>query len=108
VESFNLYDKYPLVPALIQTIHRTLAYVLFAWGIWLFIKLKNIENTTEERRWNFVFVSLLITQVLLGILTIINCIGRIPLFYGVMHQAVAMLLLTSTIYLFYISKKNTA
>lgn len=81
VDSFNLYDKFPLLPSLVQSIHRLLAYVLFVWGIGIFIKLKKVIEFKHGHLANYLFISLLITQVLLGILTIVNCKGKIPLFY---------------------------
>jgi len=105
VDSFNLYDKYPLLPSLVQTVHRFVAYALFIWGIRLFIQLRKIVDFNKLNFANYTFISLLITQVILGILTVINCKGNIPLFYGVMHQAVAILLLSTVIYLNYISSK---
>jgi len=105
VESFNLYEKYPLLPTLVQTVHRIVAYTLFIWGIAIFIGLNKMKELKELVTINYTFISLLVTQVILGIITVINCKGKIPLFYGVMHQAVAILLLAAVIYLNYISSK---
>ena len=106
VESFNFYDKYPLLPALIQFGHRMLAYLLFFFGLYIFIKLKDTVKSNAERISNYLFISLLVTQVIIGILTVINCVGRVPIFYGVAHQAVAMLLLSVSLYILYISRKQ--
>lgn len=102
VESFNLYDQYPLVPALIQSIHRLVAYILFFSGLALFWNQRHLIIHKHENKGNILFISLLTTQVILGILTVINCVGKVPLFYGVMHQAIAMLLLMVTLYINYL------
>jgi cytochrome c oxidase assembly protein subunit 15 len=102
VESFNLYDQYPLVPALVQSVHRLIAYLLFFSGLYLFIKQRSVVKFKYENLSNNLFISLLISQVVLGILTVINCVGEVPLFYGVMHQAFAMLLLMVTLYINYL------
>ena len=106
VESFNYYDQYPLVPALIQSIHRIVAYILFFSGLYLFFKQKSINQLGHEIKANYLFISLLTTQVILGILTVINCVGEVPLFYGVMHQAFAMLLLMVVLYYNYLLSKE--
>lgn len=102
VESFNYYDQYPLVPALIQSVHRLVAYFLFFSGLYLFFKQKKVIKRSGEILSNNLFISLLTFQVVLGILTVINCVGEVPLFYGVMHQAFAMLLLMVTLYINYL------
>ncbi len=100
-ESFNNYDQGSFVPALMHFIHRGLAYLLFFYGIIIFIKGKK-ENQDRFRVPLNCFLLLLCTQVVLGILTVINCIGTIPLFLGVMHQAFALLLLSIVLYLVYL------
>ena len=47
-------------------------------------------------RW---FMIVLITQVILGIITVIMCKGNIPVMWGVLHQAGALILLTVTLVL---------
>ena len=49
---------------------------------------------------------MLIIQVILGIITVISCQGRIPVGLGVMHQAGALLLLASSLYVFYIIRSD--
>ena len=106
VDSFNFYDQYPLVPALIQSIHRLIAYLLFFSGLYLFWKQRNELLPRFVHQANSLFISILTIQVFLGIMTVINCVGEVPLFYGVMHQAVAMLLLMVSLYMNYVSTAN--
>jgi heme A synthase len=40
-------------------------------------------------------------QFLLGVLTIVNSIGRIPVFWGAVHQAVALVLLAAALNVIY-------
>ena len=44
---------------------------------------------------------LLIVQIILGIFTLLNGIGEIPLVLGVLHQAGGLLLLATMIYVLY-------
>jgi len=99
LESFKTYDRSAFVPALFHTLHRNLAYLILFVAIFFYYKIrKSILNTDILFAAN-IFLGLLLLQVLFGILTVINCIGRIPLFYGVGHQAIAILLLGATLYL---------
>ncbi|NNF33596.1 MAG: COX15/CtaA family protein [Saprospiraceae bacterium] len=101
VYNFNYYDRNLFMPALIHLIHRSLAYLLFFTGIYMVYKIIKSRPKPVVNKGAFVLVTLLIIQVLLGILTVINCQGSIPLFYGVMHQAVALCLLTASLYMNY-------
>ena len=105
IETFNNYDKNTFVPALIHFIHRGLAYILFGLGIFLFLKSKK-ENQRGLKYPMLVFIAFLFSQVILGILTVINCIGSIPLLLGVLHQAFALLLLSIVLYLLFITSKK--
>lgn len=50
---------------------------------------------------------MLLVQVLLGILTIVNCVGKIPIIYGVLHQAGALFLLAFVLFsTFHINRKE--
>ncbi len=42
---------------------------------------------------------LVIVQVVLGIVTLLNSLGQIPLVYGVLHQLFAVLLLTDVVFI---------
>lgn len=98
-DNFNNYDQNTFMPALVQFIHRTLAYVLVLLGIYKFIKVKLETNFMRLKSSYRVFLSLLITQVVLGIITVLMCKGTVPLTLGVLHQGVAVLLLTSVLYI---------
>lgn len=51
---------------------------------------------------------LVVVQVLLGILTLINSLGKIPVTLGVLHQMIALLLLTSMVIIhFQLSNKSS-
>lgn len=94
VDNFVHYDSGPFMAAFIQFLHRNTAYLLtiivlyFVFTAWNHRKNRLFQNTL------YLLVSMLIIQVLLGILTVINAIGQIPVGLGVLHQAGALLLLT--------------
>jgi cytochrome c oxidase assembly protein subunit 15 len=88
-----------LVPGLVQFVHRCCAYIIFFITALMFWKLVRIMAPSHVRIPIQLLLALVIFQVVLGILTLINCTGKIPLFYGVAHQATAILLLSNLIYI---------
>lgn len=92
------------MPALVQVAHRSLAYILFIAILWYGFKM---WSRTEDR---IIKLSLLlmvvvtIIQVLLGILTLINCVGNIPVGLGSAHQVVAIVLLSIVLFLFFAAR----
>lgn len=104
-DNFNYYDKNSFMPALIHFLHRNTAYILFVMGSMFCYRLYKIgrrENITTLVRIAFVFFSCLICQVLLGIITVVSSIGKIPVLWGVLHQGVAVILLSIIVYTIFI------
>lgn len=101
VDNFIYYDSTPFMSALIQTLHRFTGYVLTIIGLWYFSKAMKIRLPRPLKTGLFLFVIMLIIQVLLGILTLINSIGIIPVGLGVFHQGGALLLLGIVLFLNY-------
>jgi heme a synthase len=104
VDNFNNYEQSLLPSALIQVLHRTLAYIILLTGIVYIKKLYVYAYDARYKIGIWSFIILLVTQVFLGIITLINCIGNIPVSWGVLHQACALLLLSSALYLNYLLK----
>lgn len=100
-DSFVHYDTNPFMPALIQFLHRGTAYVLtvmvlyFAWRMW------KMNLTTALRRGTVALVMALGIQVLLGIVTLINCKATVPVDLGVLHQAGAVVLFGTLLFVNY-------
>lgn len=101
VQNFNYYDRHDLLPALIQTLHRLVAYALFFLGVWHFYKVIKAHYTDRQSSGGMVLLAVLCLQVTLGIITVINCDAGIPLLWGVLHQFVALMLLTAALYMNY-------
>ncbi len=91
------YEPNVKVKTYVQILHRSMAYLIcFLVGLFYF-KAMNFHLSVSLKRNVNMLVTLLVTQFLLGILTVINCLGSVPLFYGVAHQAVALILFCSVI-----------
>ncbi len=99
VDNMNHYDSYTFMPTLIQFMHRTVAYILFIIGLYIIYKLYKDSEYLNQRKPIIVFGIVLITQVLLGIITVLMCKGEVPVLWGVLHQAGAISLLTASMWL---------
>lgn len=94
------YDSYLFAPALLQFTHRMVAYILVVLVFYMFFKLqKKVERSSKK--WLNTAVVLVLLQVALGILTVINVNGKIPLFFGVSHQLTGLLFFISLLFLQY-------
>lgn len=107
VDNYVDYEKSGFLATLVQILHRSVAYVLILNGLYVFFILRRLLHNVMIRVVLWVFISLLISQVLLGILVLLNSIGSIPVFYGVMHQGVAILLLSATIILYFFQSRKS-
>ncbi|MEO6166626.1 MAG: COX15/CtaA family protein [Chitinophagales bacterium] len=82
---------------MIQVVHRSLGFIV-AFCIYYFYWKGRNHSTTPYFKNLLISLPLLVTlQVILGIATLLNSLGKIPLTYGVLHQFVALLLLTAMI-----------
>ena len=101
------YDKDAFMPALIHVLHRNWGYFVYGYGIYLCIRIFTYPLRKLYYRAAILLVILLNLQVLLGILTLLNTSVSIPLFYGVMHQAVALCILSVALFNLFMYKRRT-
>ena len=108
VENIINYDTNSFMPALIQTLHRNTAYILTI-SILYFYKLcfPHFTNKLFKLALNLLII-VLITQFLLGIFTLINCKGSIPVGLGVLHQGGSLILLSFSLFINYLLTKDSA
>ena len=105
VDNLVNYDQNLFMSALIQSLHRTVAYIVFIYGLviaWRFRSHVKFQSSL------YVLVIVLFIQVLLGIFTLINCIGSIPVLFGVLHQGFGIILLGVGLYFVFINKYKIA
>ncbi len=96
------YEQAVAPKAWVQVFHRSTAYLLTGLIILLVIRIgKNVTNSKKLRNAKRLLITLLITQFSLGILTVINCFGKVPVAYASLHQVVALLLLINMLYICY-------
>jgi heme a synthase len=105
-EKFNNYDSYNFLPALIQSLHRLSAYILFFFGVYIvYIYLKK-NSSVIERRYLYYYFASLILQIIIGIITVSLSDGEVPVLWGVLHQGGALILLSTTLILRYNIRLN--
>ena len=102
--NFIDYDQTPFMAANIQFLHRNVAYLLlFLIGRFIYLGLKKDHGGDAHFKVVLRLLGgLLITQVLLGIFTLINAKGVIPVGLGVTHQGVAIILFAVMLYAIYL------
>lgn len=99
------YDSNVFAPALVQFTHRMLAYVLVIVVFVLFFGQLHIRKGKSLLWLKFTFL-LVIVQLVLGILTVLNVQGKIPLIYGVLHQFVGLIFFISLLFYHYNCQKR--
>ncbi|NUN99188.1 MAG: COX15/CtaA family protein [Saprospiraceae bacterium] len=98
VDNFVHYDSAPFMSALIQVLHRLTAYGLTIIVLAYFFKARKLAAPPVFHTWLYLLITLLVVQVTLGILTVVSCVGLVPVGLGVLHQAGALLLLTAALF----------
>jgi cytochrome c oxidase assembly protein subunit 15 len=102
VENLVYYEQSFFQPALFQFLHRMTAYALAVMVLYFAYRCWASLRTREVTRANVLLVSLLIIQVGLGIATVVNSIGQVPVGLGVAHQFTAIALVGTVVYLNYL------
>ena len=87
--------------AFIQFVHRMTAYTLIMLIAIFFFKSRNVATDKIFKSGLNLFPFFVLLQATIGILTVLNCIGKIPVSWGVLHQAGAMLLIAETVFVIF-------
>ncbi|MCF6224447.1 MAG: COX15/CtaA family protein [Flavobacteriaceae bacterium] len=99
------YDSYAFAPALVQFLHRLMAYIILAITIYYYFKKRNYLHTTAIK-WLTTSYIIVYFQIILGILTLIKIKTGIPLFYGILHQLTGLLFFISLLFLYFTLRKK--
>ena len=98
----NLFNISALSDAsLVQFLHRNLAYFILIFYLVIFIKVYKLKIRSSYFAINILGIFLL-SQVILGILTLIN---GVQIILASMHQISSIFLVSASIYFLYINKK---
>jgi cytochrome c oxidase assembly protein subunit 15 len=101
LENMQNYTSTGFAAALIQLLHRGTAYLLCFLLPIFFMYVRRIHQSKHLKRGSILLMLLLIAQVLLGVFTLLNGIGQIPLLLGVLHQIGGLMLLGAMLYVNY-------
>lgn len=82
---------------MIQVVHRSLGFIVAICIFYFYWKSRKHPATPYFKNLLISLPLLVTLQVILGIVTLLNSLGKIPITYGVLHQFVALLLLTAMI-----------
>jgi len=99
--AYNSPEGAGFAAALIQLLHRGTAYLLCVLLPIFFWYVSRIHRSTALTRGATAVFIILVAQVTLGILTLLQAVGQIPLLLGVLHQAGGLLLLGAMLYVNY-------
>lgn len=105
MDSIIDYETAGSIKAFVQLLHRGTAYLLTGLIAYFCYQIAQERKSLKLQRGNWALLAMLFVQFLLGVLTIINCFGQVPIAYGAMHQAGALLLLACLLYVSYQLKK---
>ena len=91
-DNLKAYDTHRFAPALIQFTHRSIAYILWIAAVYFLIKYH--KRVPLEVHLFLLFLLMVLTiQLILGIYTVLNSRGYIPVTLGVFHQMGAVVTL---------------
>src|SRR5690606_22530360 len=96
---FDAYEQGPM-PGMVQFLHRITGYLLGLLSIIIIWKsIKYDVKYGQIRAIAVYFGGVVLIQIVLGVLTVINSVGSIPLWLGVLHQAGAIFVLTGVVWM---------
>ena len=93
MQAYNSQEGAGFAAALIQLLHRGTAYLLCFLIPVFYFYVRRIHKSKALAIGSTILMLILLGQVTLGILTLLNGIGKIPLLLGVLHQTGGLLLL---------------
>ncbi|NNE25214.1 MAG: COX15/CtaA family protein [Saprospiraceae bacterium] len=95
--SFVEYDRSSFVFGLVHFLHRGIAYLILLLAAHYMLKKDIWANRGIIRKSYVIFLLLLLSQVVIGIVTLLTSVGQIPVLWGVLHQGIAVLVLASLV-----------
>lgn len=94
---------------LIQVLHRFTAYTLVTLVLIFFYNAQKITTDPIFKSGLVALALAVLLQATIGIITVLHCVGHIPVLWGVLHQAGAMILLAAMVFvIFHLFSKQSA
>ncbi|HWB61941.1 MAG TPA: COX15/CtaA family protein [Chitinophagales bacterium] len=89
------------VRTMVQFLHRFTAYTLIILIGVFFYKSRHITTDRVFKTGLTLFPFFVLLQATIGIITVLNCVGKLPVTWGVIHQCGAMLLIAETVFVIF-------
>ncbi len=107
IQNFDNYEQSGFLVTLVQFLHRGSAYLIFVLTFFIFFHFKYWKRKSQVSLSFILFLSLIIIQVMLGVITLKFSTGIIPVYWGVLHQGFAVFVLAGyVLHMFYSSYSN--
>lgn len=85
LDFFGNYESNHMNGIIIQFFHRMTAYLIYA--LTWFLGFYHLKRENKSSAFNYFRIAgLLSIQLLLGIITVLQCVGSVPLLWAVLHQ----------------------
>lgn len=105
VDSLLMYDRSGFMPALVQFVHRHIAYLLLI--LIVVFTIRWVKARVRSEHWvGYLLLGLIFVQAILGILTLLGSKGSVPVLLGSLHQMGGVILLCYLFYILLIFKKQ--
>ena len=105
LSNFYNYEKNTFMPAVIHFLHRNMAYLIAIAATYLAVRLNKYARYSGFRYiylLSYFIFGIILFQILLGIITIISSVGTIPILWGVLHQAGALLVVSIFVFTIFV------
>jgi len=100
------YEPSSFIKMFVQILHRSTALILSIQIIWLTFLIKKEPLSKPLKTGSIYLLVLFLIQFLLGVFTVMGCLSKTPVVLGVLHQATALLLLASLLFVLFQIRKN--
>ena len=111
INDFINYENNNYIKAIVQVLHRSMAWVLMLGTLWFYNKARVLEGEISLKKASKLALVVLLIQFALGVFTIIHYLDKSTLIYlGVLHQSVAFIAFLIWVYIHHLlsSKKWNA
>lgn len=95
------YEPSAFIKAWVQMIHRSVPYIILGLSLIIYFYARGKYWFSTIKTPILLLIGFILLQAIFGIFTVINSIGRIPVFWGVIHQVMALILIAAELHLLY-------
>ena len=99
IANIENYDQSMFAPTLVHFLHRNSGYLILVTYLMLLWSTIKYSTKTKLKNWILILGVILLGQIVLGVLTLLNSIGFVPLSYGIVHQGIAFILFFWILYI---------